>query len=106
MISINWQQIIAYLLLSLSGLGGIAYGGKIAWTKFRTAKPGVSKSVESEGTSRAADEPAPAGAIEWVNDICEAMGAASAETKLKALVAGSTRDNARALRISELEAAP
>jgi hypothetical protein len=31
------------------------------------------------------------------------MGAASAESKLKALLVGSTRDNARAFRITELE---
>jgi hypothetical protein len=39
-------------------------------------------------------------------DICEAMGAASAETKLKAILGGATRDDARKLRIAELEAKP
>ena len=99
MISIDWQQLIAYLLLGGSALGGIAYGGKIAWSKFRTAKP-------ASPSERSADEPAPPGAVEWVADICEAMGDASAESKLAALTVGSTRDNARALRIHELEAKP
>jgi hypothetical protein len=99
MIQIDWQQIIAYLLIGASGLGGLAWGGKIAWAKFRTAKP-------KTADERSADEPAPPGAIEWVSDICEAMGDASAESKLKALTVGSTRDNARAFRITELEAKP
>ena len=99
MISIDWQQLIAYLLLAASGLGSIAYGGKIAWSKFRTSKP-------KTADARSADEPAPPGAVEWVADICEAMGDASAESKLAALTVGSTRDNARALRIHELEAKP
>jgi hypothetical protein len=99
MISIDWQQLIAYLLLGGSTLGGIAYGGRAAWNKFRTAPPAAS-------SERSADEPAPPGAIEWVADICDAMGDASAESKLKALTVGSTRDNARALRITELEAKP
>ena len=99
MIQIDWQQIIAYLLIGASGLGGIAYGGKAAWTRFRTAKP-------KAADERSADDPAPPGAIEWVEDICEAMGDASAESKLYALTVGSTRDNARAFRITELESGP
>lgn len=99
MISIDWQQLIAYLLLGGSTLGGIAYGGKAAWNKFRTAKPATP-------SERSADEPAPPGAIEWVEDICTAMGSAPPETMLKALKVGSSRDNARALRVAELEAKP
>lgn len=98
MIHIDWQQIIAYLLLGGSGIGGLIWGGKAAWTKFRSGKPAT--------TERSADAPAPDGAVEWVSDICEAMGEASADSKLKALQAGSTRDQARMLRIAELEAKP
>jgi len=99
MISIDWPQVIGAILISLSGLGGLAWGGKVAWTKFRTAKP-------LDPSERLADEPAPPGAVAWVADICDAMGNAPDSTKLGALLAGSTRDHARALRITELEAKP
>lgn len=98
MISIDWQQIIAYLLLGGSGLGGLIWGGKTAWTKFRSGKPATNE--------RAADDLPPAGSVDWAVDICEAMGAASAESKLKAILGGATRDDARKLRIAELEAKP
>ena len=99
MIQIDWQQIIAYLLLGGSGIGGLIWGGRAAWTKSRIGKP-------ANEALRPADEPAPAGAVDWAVDICEAMGAASAETKLKAILGGATRDDARKLRIAELEAKP
>jgi len=95
-ISIDWQQVIGSILIGGSGLGGAIWAAIVGWKKFRPVKSG-------DETLRPADEPAPAGAVEWVNDICEAMGAASAESKLKALLVGSTRDNARAFRITELE---
>lgn len=98
MIQIDWQQVIAYLLLGGSGLGGLIWGGKAAWTKVRSGKPSA--------TERAADDLPPAGSVDWAVDICEAMGAASAETKLKAILGGATRDDARKLRIAELEAKP
>lgn len=96
MISIDWQQVIAYLLLGGSGLGGLIWGGKTAWTKFCSDKPALAE--------RSADAPAPAGAVEWLTDVCKAMGDASAESKLAALTQGATRDQARMLRIAELEA--
>lgn len=99
MIAIDWQQIIAWLLLGGSGIGGLIWGGKVAWTKFRSAKP-------DEETPRSADEPAPPGAVKWVLDIDKGMGSASAEAKLAALKVGASRDHAMALRISELEAKP
>jgi hypothetical protein len=95
-ISIDWQQVIAYLLLSGSGIGGLIWGGKTAWTKFRSGKPAT--------TERSADAPAPSGAVDWLTDVCKAMGDASAESKLAALIQGATRDQARMLRIAELEA--
>ena len=98
MIQIDWQQIIAYLLLGGSGIGGLIWGGKTAWTKFRSGKPA--------STERSADAPAPAGAVEWAVDICKAMGDASADSKLAAILLGVTRDGARQARIAELEAKP
>jgi hypothetical protein len=98
-ITIDWQQIIAYLLIGASGLGGIAYGGKAAWAKFRTAKPDGNR-------SRPADAGPPDGAVEWVEDIIAAMGSAPDNTKLVALQNGYSRDLAKTLRISELEAKP
>ena len=98
MISIDWQQIMAYLLLGGSGIGGLIWGGKAAWTKFRSGKPATAE--------RSADAPAPAGAVEWAVDICKAMGDASADSKLTAILLGVTRDGARQARIAELEAKP
>ena len=95
MIAIDWQQIIAYLLLGGSGIGGLIWGGKVAWTKFRSGKPASSE--------RSADDPAPDGAVEWVEDIVVAMGEASAESVLRALRDGASRDDARSRRIGELE---
>jgi hypothetical protein len=99
MVSIDWPQVIGAILIAVSGLGGLALSGKTAWTKFRAAKP-------AGETQRAADEPAPDGAVDWVSDICDAMGAASPQSKLDAILSGCTRDKARALRITELEAGP
>lgn len=101
MISIDWQSILAYLLIGVSGIGGLGWGIKAAWPKIKSLKP----KPDGEKT-RLADEPAPPGTIEYNVDICEAMGNASAESKLNALLVGVTRDEARALRISELEAKP
>ena len=99
MVSIDWPQVIGAILIAVSGLGGLAWCGKTAWTKFRVAKP-------AGETQRAADEPAPDGAVEWAFDIATAMGAASPQSKLDAILSGCTRDKARALRITELEAGP
>ena len=101
MISIDWQSILAYLLLSVSGLGGIAWGGKTAWAKLKTFAP----KPEGEVT-RAADEPAPVGAVEWLEDMWGAMGDASDTSKVEAAKAGCSRDQACMRRIAELEAKP
>jgi hypothetical protein len=99
MVSIDWPQVIGAILIAVSGLGGLALSGKTAWTRFRAAQP-------AGETQRAADEPAPDGAVEWAFDIATAMGAASPQSKLDAILSGCTRDKARALRITELEAGP
>lgn len=98
MISIDWQQVIGYVLViggGIAGLAGGVYGLREAW---RIRKPLASE--------RSADAPAPAGAVEWAVDICAAMGTASAESKLTAITNGYTRDAARKFRIAELEGKP
>jgi len=99
-ISIDWQQVIAYILLGGSGIGGTVWAGVAGWKKFRTG------ATSPATTERSADALPPVGSVEWAVDICEAMGAASAESKLKAILGGATRDDARKLRIAELEAKP
>jgi hypothetical protein len=54
-------------------------------------------------TVRGADDPPPEGSQDWVLDIMQACGAASAETVLQCLEDGLTRDQARAVRIAELQ---
>jgi hypothetical protein len=102
MISIDWPQLLGALLIGVSGIGGIGYGGKLAWAKWRSLPAGETPIPPG----RAADEPAPSGAVEWASDIATAMGAASPQSKLDAILSGCTRDKARALRITELEAGP
>jgi len=99
MIAIDWQQVIGSILIGGSGIGGVIWAAIAGWKKFRTSTPAVA-------AERSADAPAPEGAVEWVLDICSAMGTASAESKLTALRAGSNRDEARQFRITELEAKP
>jgi hypothetical protein len=98
MISIDWQQVWGYLLVGTSGLGALIWGGKAAWTKFRSGN--------GDAPVRKADDPAPAGAVEWVEDITAAMSGASADTILRSLRDGHSRDVAMGVRISELEAKP
>lgn len=99
MIQIDWQQIIAYLLLGGSGIGGLIWGGRAAWTKFRSGNP-------AKPTERSADAPAPEGAVEWLVDIFGHMGDASAQSKVDAALKGMTRAEAQQMRIAELEAKP
>lgn len=99
MIQIDWQQIIAYLLLGGSGIGGLIWGGKTAWTKFRSLPPGIT----AIPAGRAADDAPPNGSVEWVKDIRKRMGSASADSVLDALTKGFTGAQAQELRISELE---
>jgi hypothetical protein len=98
-ISIDWQQVIGWILIGGSGLGGTIWAAVVGWKKFRSGRPAAT-------AERSADAPAPAGAVEWAVDICAAMGDASAESKLKAILNGHTRDAARKFRITELEGKP
>lgn len=105
MLTIDWQQLLGWLLVGASGLGGavwgflkITAGRSPAWSTL-TPVPTDSKTANA----RSADAPPPEGAVAWVADLCEAMGDASADSKLAVILIGSTRDAARAARIAELE---
>ncbi len=99
MISIDWQQVIGSILIGGSGIGGVIWAAIAGWKKFRNGA--ATATVE-----RAADAPAPDGAVEWVKDIQKAMGSASAESVLLALATGYTRAEAQQMRIVELESVP
>lgn len=105
MLTIDWQQLLGWLLIGGSGLGGAVWG----FLKI-TAGPksaGVLAPIDSKAANaRSADAPPPEGAVAWVADLCDAMGDASADTKLSVILIGSTRDQARAARIAELEEVP
>lgn len=125
MLSVNWSQIFAIVLLVIGGAGTTAlipvagYKGFQWWKARQAAKPAVvpakvipvAPSITPNDATvvdlavRGADDPAPAGSIEWIKDITAAMGGSSAESMLDALLAGETRDQARSRRIKELEQA-
>jgi hypothetical protein len=104
-ISINWQPILGVILI----LVGIGWSAVQAWQTWRSrpvrpiSRPAKTDAQPSVPPQRSADEGPPPGAQEWVVDIAEAMGIATAETKLTALRGRMTRDQARELRIAELE---
>ena len=121
MLSINWSQILAVVLLVIGGAGTTAlipvagYKGYQWWKARKAAKPvvpakatpattvTVDKATVVDLAVRGADDPAPDGAVEWIKDIKTAMGGSSAESMLAALLAGESRDKARSRRIAELE---
>jgi hypothetical protein len=102
-VSIDWQQLLGWVLVGGSGLGGVVWGILKATTGlksgWRTLTPVPTANV------RSADALPPDGSVLWVEDLCQAMGDASAESKLAVILSGSTRDGARAARIRELEEA-
>lgn len=123
MLSINWSQIFAVVLLVIGGAGTTAlilvagYKGYQWWKARQAAKPAVvpakvtpvaisgtvDKAMVVDPAVRGADDPAPDGAVEWIKDIKTAMGGSSAESMMAALLAGESRDKARSRRIAELE---
>lgn len=94
-ISINWVEIITWLLLIGGGIGSV--GLAIDWAQ------SVKTPNDVPVVFRSSDAPPPAGAQEWVADIIGAMGGAKPESVLDALKSGETRDEARSRRIAELE---
>ena len=95
MVSINWQFVIASILLAGGAGGTLFLLGRQVYSFFTKTTAGAKV--------RGADDPAPPGAVEWVEDICGAMGSAPAGTMLSSLKAGQSRDQARATRIAELQ---
>jgi len=95
MVSINWQFVAASILLAGGAGGTLFLLGQYLYGLF--SKPSIRVKV------RDADDPAPPGAVDWVEDIHKAMGSAPATTILTSLKAGQSRDQARAARIAELQ---
>jgi len=62
----------------------------------------VKSKFTGKATARLADAAPPAGAVEYVQDIEDALLGASAETVLQCIRNGLTRDEARSVRIQEL----
>jgi len=87
-------QIIAAVLIS--GGASLFAGPPV----FKFAKSKLSGKVI--GPNRLADAPPPEGAVEYVQDITDALLGASAETVLECIRNGLTRDAARSVRIQEL----
>lgn len=90
------------LIPIIAGLAGtVLVASVVPWrslaAKFKPSQPSEVPSV------RGADDPPPEGAVGWVLDIMRSSGAASAETVLQCLQDGLTRDQARAVRIAELQ---
>jgi hypothetical protein len=85
-------QIIAAVLIT----GGASLFAGPPVFKFAKSK------FTSKATARLADAKPPAGAVEYVQDIEDALLGASAETVLQCIRMGFTRDEARSVRIQEL----
>ncbi len=86
-------QIIAAVLIS----GGASlFAGPPAFKYIKSKFTGV------KSAARLADAKPPAGAVEYVQDIEDALLGASAETVLQCIRMGFTRDEARSVRIQEL----
>ena len=101
MISINWPEIIRWLLLILGGGGTAALA--VGWAS-SGAKPKPVTPKDPESTPvRSADAGPPDGAVEWVENIWLAHSGAAADSVIASLRAGDTRDKAQARRIAELE---
>lgn len=100
---IDWTFLIASALASLGGLGTVAAAAWFAWIKLRR---GTTTLEPVKAAERSADDPPPEGSVSWVVDIVDAMSGASDTSKLKAIMDGATRHEARGFRINELEAKP
>jgi len=110
-VTVDWS-IVAGGGLLLAGLLGTlaAFGSKaIAWLNKPPYAPVASSRLApvndkaSVPVTRGADDAPPVGSVDWVCDIVGAMGLAEPKTILMALMDGTTRDQARMVRIAELE---
>jgi hypothetical protein len=109
MITVNWQWVIGGGLLLIGIVGVLVWitpavllWGADRWfvPDGRTDEPA---DPDTEPDKRGADEPPPPGAVAWVADIRRAMGSAESDDVLAALERGTTRDEAREMRIQNLE---
>ena len=102
-VSLNWQPILGGLLL----VAGAAFAA-FQWWRARptvqqaaqTARPSATdqwlKRIDGQQSlrKRAADEPAPPGAVEWVEDICGVIEGAPDSLILSVLKKGGSRESA------------
>ena len=86
----DWPTIIGGALVAL-GIGGTT----IPWIRSILANQAAAISENGRTVERSADEPPPAGSVEWVADIVRAMPTAPEKLMLQALQEGATRDAAR-----------
>ena len=89
------------LIPIIAGLAGtVLVASAVPW---RSMLAKFKPSLPERPSVRGADDPPPEDSQDWVLDIMQACGAASAETVLRCLQDGLTRDQARAVRIAELQ---
>lgn len=100
MVDVNWEPIVGSALLAIGAVWSLIAGG-LAW--IRRSKAPAATTVTADPLARSADSGPPPDAVAWVVDIVDAMGMAPESSKLAAILAGLTRDQARAKRIQELE---
>jgi hypothetical protein len=97
----NGWHLMNDLIPIIAGLAGVVLvASAVPW---RSMLAKFKPSLPTGPTVRGADDPPPEGSRDWVLDIIQACGAASAETVLQCLEDGLTRDQARAVRIAELQ---
>lgn len=102
-VSLNWQPTIGGLLL----IAGAVFAG-VQWWRSRPRSPRDWLDPKPSSTEewlkridgekpprkRAADEPAPIGAVEWVEDICGVIQGAPDSLILSVLKKGGSRESA------------
>ena len=89
-VSINWQPIAGAVLL----IAGVVLCAVQVWRSRSQAAQTASVRDISVDKKRRADDPAPAGAVDWVADVCGAIDGAPAELILGVLKAGGSRESA------------
>ena len=85
-VSLNWQPIVGGLLL----IAGAVFAGFQWWR----SRPAVQQAKSASQRKRAADEAAPPGAVEWVEDICGVIQGAPDFLILSVLKKGGSRESA------------
>jgi len=81
--------------------------GWVSWLRNRATQdtgPEPQEDIALAPSDRGSDDPPPPGALAWATDIADSMSAASDSSKLKAILDGCTRNQAKDQRIQEQEA--